>query len=167
MGDLPSLYALSSELVRVMNNDDLSPEEVEAEIDRLYPALTTKAANVSRMIQYHEDLAKTIKEREAQVAEVRKATERKADRLRAYLLRCMELAEASEIVDEKTGTTIKVRNNPPSVAIEDESAIPAEFLIEPPPPAPRPDKKAIAAALKVGQPVPGCHLQHTRRLEVK
>jgi len=39
--------------------------------------------------------------------------------------------------------------------------------ITPEPPPPAPDKKAIAAALKAGQEVPGCRLTHGMRLEIK
>lgn len=44
--------------------------------------------------------------------------------------------------------------------ITDESAIPADFMTTPPPPAPKPDKNAIKAALKAGQTVPGCELSN-------
>jgi len=65
--------------------------------------------------------------------------------------------------------TIAVHNNPVSVDVIDETAIPAEFMSvpEPKPPVPAPDKKAIIAILKEGGSVPGCAIKKSSRLVIK
>jgi len=50
-----------------------------------------------------------------------------------------------------------MRASPPRVEITDEAAIPAVFKVQPPPTV---DKRAIAAALKSGEPVPGVSLSN-------
>lgn len=165
--NLPSLYQLSTEVQALLEDDERLPEEVEAALDALLPAIEHKAAGVARWIQYQEDLTGAIKERERQVVEARRAMEAKAARWRDYLLRCMELAEAAEITDRQTGVVLKVKRNPPAVAVDDEAAIPAAFLVVPPPPPPKPDKTKIKEALKAGEVVAGCRLVQGVRLEIK
>lgn len=56
--------------------------------------------------------------------------------------------------------TISLRNNPVSVVVTDETAIPPKYMTTPEPPAPKPDKRAILAALKEGAAVMGCELSN-------
>lgn len=62
---------------------------------------------------------------------------------------------------------IKVAADPPSVVIDDERQVPAEFIRQPEPPPPQPDKKAIAEALKAGQDIPGARLVRGKRLDIR
>lgn len=56
----------------------------------------------------------------------------------------------------------------PAVAvIDDPDSVPANYMRIPPPSRPIPDKKAILAALKVGEHVPGAHLEEGMRLSIK
>ena len=41
------------------------------------------------------------------------------------------------------------------------------WMVQPEPPPPAPDKKAIASALKCGEDVPGCRLVQGTRVEIK
>ena len=59
------------------------------------------------------------------------------------------------------------KKNPPSVVIDDQLKIPAKYLVEPPLPPPKPDKKAIARDIKDGTEVPGAHLAQETRLVVE
>lgn len=67
--------------------------------------------------------------------------------------------ETAELTSLKTpAATLSVRPSPPRVEITDAAAIPALFMVQPPP---SPDKKAIGAALKSGEAVPGCTLSNS------
>lgn len=74
------------------------------------------------------------------------------------ILAAMEHAGKQKI--ELPIATFSVRNNPASVVIIDETRIPPAFIVQPDPPAPRPDKRAILAALKEGKDVAGCELSN-------
>ena len=63
--------------------------------------------------------------------------------------------------------TIAVRKNPEAVEIDDPEQVPPEYMVQPEPPPPRLDKKAIKDALKAGTPVRGCWLRSGERLEIK
>jgi hypothetical protein len=91
--------------------------------------------------------------------------EKRAESIRAYMLYQLQFAGVSKI--ECPWFVIAVKKNPPAVVLDDEAAVPQAFKVQPEPPAPRPDKKAIAAALKAGEDVPGCRLVQSDRLEIR
>jgi hypothetical protein len=79
----------------------------------------------------------------------------KAEGIRNALQAAMETAELTSL--KTPAATLSVRASPPRVEIIDAASIPALFMVQPPP---APDKKAIAAALKAKEPVPGCTLSN-------
>lgn len=60
--------------------------------------------------------------------------------------------------------SIALYRKPASVAIDDESRLPVDYLRHPPP---LPDRRAILTALKSGMEVPGAHLEEGLRLSIK
>ena len=82
----------------------------------------------------------------------------KAIGIREAIQAAMETAELTSL--KTPAATLSVRASPPGVEITDEAEIPPIFMVQPPPPPARPDKKAIAAALKDGQPIPGATLSN-------
>ena len=56
--------------------------------------------------------------------------------------------------------TISVTRRPPGLVIADEADIPAQFWVQPDPPAPKLDKKALLAALNDNQVIPGAGLDN-------
>lgn len=86
--------------------------------------------------------------------------------LREYLLDNMQRMQIERI--DCPMFSISIRKNPPAVEIFDQLSLPAQFMVvpEPKPPEAPPDKKAIAAAIKAGQDVPGAKLVQGVRLNV-
>jgi len=86
--------------------------------------------------------------------------------LRGYLLDNMQRMQIERI--DCPMFSISIRKNPPAVEIFDQLSLPAQFMVvpEPKPPVAAPDKKAIAAAIKAGQEVPGAKLVQGVRLNV-
>jgi hypothetical protein len=82
----------------------------------------------------------------------------KATGIRGAIQAAMEIAELSSL--KTPAATLSVKANPASVEITDEAAIPAVFMVQPPLPPARPDKRAIADALKSKQDVPGAVLSN-------
>jgi hypothetical protein len=90
---------------------------------------------------------------------------RQHDRLTEYVLAVLTASKLDRI-DGETSTLARHRN-PPRVVIDDDSAVPTEFLRWPDPlpdPDPEPDRNAIKAAIRGGAEVPGCRLQTTYKL---
>jgi hypothetical protein len=62
---------------------------------------------------------------------------------------------------------VAIKQNPPRIVIDDETQIPPELMVQPPTPAPYPDKTAIKERIKAGETVGGCHVERGTRLEIK
>lgn len=161
-----SLYSIADEYLQAVSTlSDLDlPDDVIADtLESLQYPLEQKATNVAMFARNLEATAEAIREAEGEMAKRRKALESRAANVREYLKANMIRAGISKI--ECPLFKLAIRDNPPSVVIDGE--VPAEFMRQPEPPPPAPDKKAISEALKAGQHVPGAHITRTQRLEIK
>lgn len=144
---------------------ELDEQTIADTLESLSGDLEVKAVNVAMFARNLEATAAAIKEAEAQMAARRKAMEKRADNLRAYILRCMESTGIKKI--DGPHFSLSVKANPASVEVFDPFQVPAEYMRQKPPPAPEPDKAAIKAAIQSGKEVPGAKLTQGARLEVK
>jgi len=163
-----TLYELTqnkAEFERLMEFGELDPQMVLDTLEGLTGEIEVKGTNVAKFIRNLECVAAAKREAGKQMFESAARIERRADSIRAYLLFNMEFSGLTRI--ECPEFTIAVRKNPASVIIDDEAALPPRFIVQPEPPAPRPDKAAIRDALKAGEAVPGARLVQSDRLEIK
>lgn len=163
-----SLYELAQEYREAatkLADLDLPAEVVADTLEGMGGAIEAKAQSVAAFVRNLEASAEAIKQAEVQMAIRRKAIEARAAHIRNYLLSNL-LATGIHKIDCAL-FSIAVKDNPVSVVVDAESQIPEQFMRVPDPPPPAPDKKAIAAALKAGEDVPGCHLAKTQRLDIK
>jgi hypothetical protein len=144
---------------------DLPDEVVADTLEGMSGDLEVKATNVAFFARNLEALAASIKDAEANMAARRKALENRAQRMRDYLLNCMQLAGVQKI--ESPYFRLAQRENPPAVVIDEPGLIPNEYMRQPEPPPPAPDKAAIKADIQRGKEVPGAHLQRGVRLEIR
>lgn len=152
----------------VLQDSGCDPQTLTDTLEGEAWPLEVKAQNIGFVIRNMEALAASMKDAEKQMADRRKATEKRAAALAEYLKTGMEIAGVSKLETPHFALTIK--KNPPGVDIWDEKQIPAEFMRvppPPPPPPPAPDKAAIKEAIKAGKEVPGAQLVQGTRLEVK
>ncbi len=113
------------------------------------------------------EAAEAFASAEAERLAKRAATFRRSrERLTDYVLATLDASKLDKL--EGDTSTLARRKNPAKVIVDDETAIPIDFLRfpdEPPPPPPVPDKAAIAKALKLDPAsVPGARLVQTFRL---
>jgi len=168
MSSALTLYELAAEYRQAaltLADLDLDEQTVADTLEGLSGDLEVKATNVAMFARNLEATAAQIKEAEAAMATRRKAIEHRADGLRRYLLVCMQQTGVTKI--DSVHFRIAVRDNPPAVDVFDSEQLPAEFMRQPEPPPPAPDKTAIKEALKAGRDVPGARLTQGQRLEVK
>lgn len=144
---------------------DIDDQTIADTLEGMSGELEVKCQNVAMMVRNIEASAAAIKEAEAAMAARRKALEKRAERVRDYLLANMIVSGVQRI--ECPYFCLTVRDNPLAVEIYEPGLVPAEFTIQPPPPPAAPDKKAIAGALKAGIDVPGCKLTRGQRLDIK
>jgi hypothetical protein len=165
---MTALYVLAQEYRAAadkLTDLDLDAQTVKDTLDGMSGELEVKASATAAVIRNMESLAGQIKEAEATMAQRRKALEARATSLSAYLLANMAHAGIQSV--ETPSFAIKIKTNPPSVEVYDEKMLASEFMRQPAPPAPAPDKTAIKAALQKGIDVQGARLVQGSRLEIK
>lgn len=163
-----SLYQIANEhramvdaLMETQEDASAIADTIEAES---WP-LEVKAQNVAYAIKQLDALSSAIKQAESEMAARRKAAENRAESIRQYLKECMEIAGVSKI--DCPQFALSIRKNPSSVDIFEPSLIPQEYMRQPEPPPPVPDKRAIKAAFDAGKDVSGAKLTQGTRLDIK
>lgn len=142
---------------------DLPPEVVADTLESLSGDLELKAQNVAAMVRVIEADASAVKQWAKDANERAKAMEARAERLRDYLSQTLESCGIEKI--EGPGIRISWRKSS-AVVIDEQGLIPAQYMRQPEPPPPAPDKKAIGDAIKAGQEVPGAHIEQRRNLQI-
>lgn len=165
MKPLYEIVQAHRELTKLAEAEEFDPQAVADTLEGLEGDISVKARSVAAVVlsveawaQAAEDAAKRIQERAA-------STRKRAAWLRNYLQTNMQAAGMSKI--EHPDLTVSIRKNPAAVQIADGIILPARFMVQPEPPPPRPDKKAIADALKAGEQIEGCQLVQSERLEIR
>lgn len=164
----PSLYELAAEYRSasdVLYDLNLPDDAVRDTLESLSGDIETKAVNTLKLVRNLEAAAEQIKAAEKSMYDRRKAYEARAERIRSYVLDALLFAGMKKV--ECPLFVAAVRENPPSVSIQDAEKVPEAYLADPPLPKPQPDKKLIAMAIKDGHDVPGCSLVYSRRLDIK
>jgi hypothetical protein len=153
------------ELDALADSGEVPAEQIAETLDALDGDIRDKAVAVAALSRNLDATAEAVRQAAKAMLERADRIERRAESIKSYLLFNMQAAEISRV--ECDWFTLTVRKNPPAVVIDDESQIPAQYIVQPPPPAARPDKAAISRALKAGEDVPGAHLTYSDRLEIK
>ena len=165
---MTALYELAAEYradAEKLADMDLDEQTLADTLEGLGGELEVKAQNVIMFTRNLEATAAAIKEAEAQMAARRKALENRAAGLRRYVLENMQFAGIQKI--ECPFFKLSIRENPAAVDIYEPGLIPAQYMKQPEPPPPSPDKTAIKAAITAGTEVPGAKLTKGTRLEIK
>ena len=126
-----SLYVLANEYreaAEQMADLDMPAEVIADTLDGLSGDLTAKATNVAMFVRNLEAMAASIKAAEQDMAARRKAIESRAASVKKYLLDNMQLSGIKKI--DSPYFCISLRSNPPSVVVDDEAAIPADYMRE-------------------------------------
>lgn len=162
------LYELARdkvELERLMEYGDLDPQTIIDTLEGVEGALEEKAINVAKVTRNLDAVAVAVRDAGKAMLDRAARLEKRAESIRQYLLMNMEFAGITKI--ECPQFVIAVKRNPPAVVIDDEKFIPAEYLTQPDPPAPRPDKAKIRDAIKAGEDVPGARLVQSDRVDIR
>ena len=163
-----NLYQLANDFTEQATNLadlDLPEEVINDTLESMVFAVEVKATNVAAFVLNLEADAGAIKAAEEKLAARRQSIERRAKHLREYLKSNMERCGISEITANDKTFAIKLRQNPESVIVDDETAIPAAYFVEK---VTRSlDKTTIKAAIKNGADVPGCRIGRGTRLDIK
>jgi len=166
-----SLYNILDELTTWENTLELAttPEQEQEIQSRIREYLTAGRDKVDRYCQMLAHLDGEIVNALAEFDRLNRYHKRVAA-MQSRLLASAQWAMEANSITQLTGTVngLKLRKNPPSVVVLDESLIPVEYWDQkptPPPPAPTVSKVKIAQAIKIGKEVPGAVLRPSNRVE--
>jgi len=162
------LYEIANqfrELESLADSGDLPAEVIADTLEGLQGDMQVKSVAVAQFVRNLEANADLIDEA-AKAMQLRANRLRKrAESVKAYLLFQLQATGITKI--EAPEFVISVRNNPESVRIAEGVQVPAEYMVTPEPPPPRPDKTKIKAALKAGAHIDGCYLEAGQRVEIR
>lgn len=160
-----SLYTITQDL-REMLDSAFDPETGEALpiFEEKRALWGSKASGVAAYILNTEADAFQCKAAIERIKALQAATERKAERLRAYLAENMAASGISELKGE--GFAVKLYpDRDESVELDEGATFPPELCTEPKPPAP--SKSKIKSAILAGQPIAGARIVRRDRLTIK
>jgi hypothetical protein len=136
---------------------ELVADTIEGETD-LTEAIEAALAEIDEC----DVIAAGCKVKEEQFASRRSAAEKRAERVKAMIEQAL-LAIDLKGPMKLPGATLSLAKRARAVVITNEADVPARFFIAQPIPAPKLDKKALAAALAdlaTGQSIPGATLDN-------
>lgn len=151
-----------NDLLALMDDPNVDPCDVEAELDRVAGNFTAKAGDCAKMARTFDRLADVQQAESDALARKAKTTRAKGERLRAYMFAQMKAVGTERL---ETGThTLSIRQNPPSVQVIDASRVPSEYqrtkiTMDV-------DKNAVIAAWKRGEHVDGTEVVRAERLDI-
>lgn len=152
--------AIYEKLMDMDADEQTIADTLEAETD-----MVPKVQSYGFVIRNMEAMEVAIRAEAERLALRARVLATRRESLKQCLLNAMIYAGVQKV--EHPQFTISVQKNPPSVDIFDERQLPADYLTDPPPPAPKPDKKLIAQAIKDGADVPGARLTQGFRLNIR
>lgn len=144
---------------------DLDEQTILDTLEGAETEIALKIENYGYVIRNMESFVEAVKAEEERMTKRRRIAESRVGYIKEWLFKNMVACDIKKI--ECPAFTIAIQNNPAAVVIDSESLIPSEFMRQPEPPPPSPDKKAIAAAIKDGLKVAGAHLAQSQRLVIK
>jgi len=163
-----NLYQLANDFTEQATNLadlDLDEQTIADTLEGLIFPVEVKATNVAAFVLNLEADVSAIKQAEERLAARRQSIENRAKHLRQYLLANMERCGITEITANDKTFAIKLKQNPESVKIDDETAIPPDYFIEKI--SKTLDKTLVKKSIKEGATVPGCHLERGTRLDIR
>lgn len=159
--ELAAQYRQLAELLAERHDD---PQLIADTLESMAAPLDEQLENLAKMVRNVETAAIGVEQTIAALEARHAGLQRAAEGGRRMILDLMQAAHRDRATTALF--SLAVKKNPPLVVIDSEAALPPAYLNHPEPPPPTPNKKAIAAALKAGVPVPGAHAEQALRLEI-
>lgn len=160
-----TLYELTDDyrnLLEMAQNPDIDGQAIKDTLEAIQGDIKEKA----------DGYAKVIKELSADTdkitAEIKRLTDRKNTIQNNIAYMKQSLTSAMTVTGNTKFRTdlfsFNIQKNPPALVVDDEKAIPQEYLI---PQEPKVDKKAIIDFLKGGNDVPYAHIEQSEGVRIR
>lgn len=139
------------------NGGELTPD-IQAQLDAMSEAFPAKVCNVAGYLRYLDSLEASCKAEEERVRDIRKASEKRRERVRRYLADCMERSGTKSVKpDPNTGLlSVSLLAGRSKVVVEPDM-LPNDLVDHVVVKKPKTDE--IKALLDMGVEVPGARLE--------
>lgn len=161
---MSTLYDISQRYMAIealLNDESVPQEDINTALAEIKDELQVKGENIIAYLQKMQDVEEQAKRRKKEIDNYLKAIANRRKRLEKAVIYSMDSMQVKSILTGKG--ELKTKTNPPSVVIDDLTAIPSEYvttkidLV--------PDKTAIKKAIKAGEEVPGAHIEQGTALK--
>ena len=149
-------------LEALAETEDLPAEAIADTLEGWLGTFEQKATAVAAYIRNLELEAAAVEDARRRMEQRQRSLEWHAERLRTYLRIEMERTGITKV--KSAELTLRTQKNPPSVVIDNDSAIPGAYKQEVI--TVKLLKSEISKALKAGMQVPGAHLEQGTRLVI-
>lgn len=167
MNTLAPLYEVAGEaraiyekLMDLDLDDQAIQDTLEAETD-----MVPKVQSYGFVIRNMEALETAVNAEAERLTLRARVIANRREALKKRLLDAMVYSGVQKV--EHPQFTVSVQKNPPSVDVFDEDQIPTEYMTDPKPPAPKPNKTLIKKAIQDGFDVPGAKLVQGVALRIR
>lgn len=160
-----NLYQITSDLLKVINGGMVVEDETgeilfePSDLEALEGEYLDKLEACALWVKNEQAEIEAIKAEERNLAERRKAKEKRIESMRRYILQSMEDTDTAKLETPKVSLSTRKSQR---VIVDDESAIPAEYLRV----AQIVDKAALKRALRM-EDVAGAHIEECVNLQLK
>lgn len=159
------LYDLSSnyiQLVDMLENAE-NIEAVKDTLDAVEEAFEQKVENIAKLIRSKETELLAVNDELKRLSDRKKRLDKEVEWLSSYVHHELERTGMYEV--KSSLFNIRLRNNPPSVNVINETELPMDYIkVEE---VRKVDKRAILEQLKNGVSIPGVELVRKRSLSIK
>lgn len=161
---MANLHTLTGQWLQIqeMIDEGAEIEVLTDTLEAIEEAIEHKAVSVAHVIKNNEVNINAIKEEKKRLDARLKSYNNSNDRLKEYLQQSLELAEKQKI--ETPTMTVSIRNNAPSLYIEESAQIPAMYYKES---EPKLQRKELLDAVKRGIQIEGVSLQQTKGVSIR
>jgi len=157
-----NLYELSSAYQEIQTLIEDGKEGLEDTLESLNDAIEDKAVGYAKVMKNLEAQAKAIKDEEKRLAERRKSLENNIKRLKENLQEAMIFNNKKKIKTDLF--SFNIQNNPPSLKVTDDLAIPKGYWIEQ---EPKLNKREILEDMRQGAIVDGVEITQGESLRIR
>lgn len=163
-----SLYKAAADVRELFDQMDPETGELPEGFEPAREIVIRKSAAVAAYILEADKQADMVEAHGKTFIDAAKKQRARNDRLRDYLKTHMAGAGVLEIKDDFGMFKAKLlKERDEAIEVFDAAQVPFNYMTDPKPPAPAPDKTLIKKAIKDGFEVPGARLIKRDRLEIK
>lgn len=143
---------------------DLDAQTVADTLESIGGELEQKAQNIGYLIRSIDADGEACRAWALQAESRSKALHARAHSLREYLAKAMQSCSITKISGPGISMSFRAAH---AVVVDEPDLIPPTYMRQPKTPLPEPDKAAMLAAMRLGEVVPGAHIETRQSLQIK